>query len=188
VNMLDDSVTKVWDSFWSRYYYHTPKIDHFLSYVIMACQWINFRHQTKQVHIVSHANSLGNENPITNKTFDCCISTCRNSYYVSFVCESICPSMPFCPTMFVGSVLTWAPWRFNFLLAWVFYWSFLARMMASSNAMHPPCPRFRDWGEMHHHKLWHCPPLEFPKLVSCLSCVEGCFLWNIWWICCWHTM
>jgi len=48
------------------------------------------------------------------------------------------------PTMFVGSVLTWAPWRFNFLLTWVFYSSFLARMIASSNAMHPLCPRFRD--------------------------------------------
>jgi hypothetical protein len=21
-----------------------------------------------------------------------------------------------------------------------------------------------------------------------LPCVEGCFLWNVWWICCWHTM
>jgi len=63
------------------------------------------------------------------------------------------------PTMLVGSVLTWAPWRFNFLLTWVLYRSFLARMMASSNAMH-------------HCKLWHCPPLEFPKLVSCLPCVQ----------------
>jgi hypothetical protein len=95
VNMLDDNVTKVWDSFWNTYYYHIPKIYHFLSYVIMACQWINFRHQTKQVPLVFHANSLGNENPMANKTFDCCISTCRNSYYVSFMCESIYPSMPF---------------------------------------------------------------------------------------------
>jgi hypothetical protein len=106
----------------------------------------------------------------------------------------VCESMSFhaflggSPTMFVGSVLTWAPWRFNFLLTWVFYWSFLARMMASSNAMHPPCPRLRDWGEMHRCKLWHCPSLEFPKLVSCLPRVEGCFLWNVRWICCWHTM
>jgi hypothetical protein len=24
--------------------------------------------------------------------------------------------------------------------------------------------------------------------VSCLPSVEGCFLWNVWWICCWHKI
>jgi len=135
-------------------------------------------------------NTPRNEKPISKKTFYWCVNIHQNSYHYSLHVK----------TLVLGCLSRWkfnnASWIHSssgtleilFFFGLSDWWSFLARMMPSSNAMHPPCTRARDVGWEALPQIVTYQPLEFHKLVSRLLRVKECFWWNVWRLCCWCTI
>ncbi len=176
----------VWPKFetpFGTHYYHIPKIYHFLSYVIMACQWINFRHQTKQVPYIPMPTALGMK-----------IESQIKHLIVFLALAEIPIMLALCVRAYVLPYLS--GWKSN-NVCWICSNLGTLEIQLSFDLSVLFKLSRKDDGIFQCHASTlskisrlglRCITAKTLPTTWVLPCVEGCFLWNVWWICCWHTM